>query len=268
MLAPIPSLTEPSRLETPVTLAAVSELLVQTGRLLLECGGEISRVEETLVRMGHAVGVPSVHVLCTPTAINFSLIRGEEILTRVLAVRKRGIFLAKVADINEVSRELEDGRLDLPTAAAAIECIAQRPPEYPNALSFLSRGASSACWAMLLGGGLIDFVPAMLCGFIVHLVSSRMAKFMPDFLATFFAALFATAFAVAVPHINHHFHEGAMVVGVIIPLVPGMALTGAVRDLIAGDLVSGVALTAEALLCASAIAAGVASVLSIHRGIL
>jgi uncharacterized membrane protein YjjP (DUF1212 family) len=46
------------------------------------------------------------------------------------------------------------------------------------------------------------------------------------------------------------------------PLVPGLAITNAVRDLMGGDLVSGLSKGAEALLTAFAIGAGIAAVFS------
>ena len=48
-------------------------------------------------------------------------------------------------------------------------------------------------------------------------------------------------------------------------LVPGLALTNSMRDLIAGDYVSGQARLAEALLTATAIALGAGVVLSLAR---
>ena len=49
------------------------------------------------------------------------------------------------------------------------------------------------------------------------------------------------------------------------PLLPGLDITNAIRDTVNGDLVSGVARTAEALLKAVAIAAGVGVVIALWR---
>ena len=46
-------------------------------------------------------------------------------------------------------------------------------------------------------------------------------------------------------------------------LVPGLAITNAIRDTVAGDYVSGVARALEAVIVAVAIAAGIGFVLSI-----
>ena len=47
-----------------------------------------------------------------------------------------------------------------------------------------------------------------------------------------------------------------MIISSFMLLVPGLAITNAIRDTIAGDYVSGVARAADAFLCAVAIAVG------------
>ena len=59
--------------------------------------------------------------------------------------------------------------------------------------------------------------------------------------------------------------QTAIITGAIMPLLPGLAITNAIRDTVNGDLVSGVARTAEALLTAIAIAAGVGVVIALWR---
>ena len=55
-----------------------------------------------------------------------------------------------------------------------------------------------------------------------------------------------------------------IIIGSVMPLVPGLHITAAVRDLMAGHLVSGLSKGAEAFLTAFAIGAGIAAVLSIY----
>jgi uncharacterized membrane protein YjjP (DUF1212 family) len=48
----------------------------------------------------------------------------------------------------------------------------------------------------------------------------------------------------------------SIIVGCMMPLLPGLAMTNAIRDTIRGDLISGIARATEALLVASSLAAG------------
>lgn len=54
-----------------------------------------------------------------------------------------------------------------------------------------------------------------------------------------------------------------IIIGSVMPLVPGLLITNAVRDLMAGHLVSGISKGAEAFLTAFAIGTGIAVVISL-----
>ena len=53
-----------------------------------------------------------------------------------------------------------------------------------------------------------------------------------------------------------------IIIGSVMPLVPGLLITNAVRDLMSGHLVSGMSKGAEALLTALAIGGGIALIFS------
>ena len=55
----------------------------------------------------------------------------------------------------------------------------------------------------------------------------------------------------------------AVIIGAIMPLVPGVAITNAVRDTLQGDYVSGCARILEAFLKAAAIAIGVGAAMAL-----
>lgn len=60
-------------------------------------------------------------------------------------------------------------------------------------------------------------------------------------------------------------HSGDVIIGAVMPLVPGVAITNAFRDLLAGHLLTSVAHGLEALFCAAAIGTGIA--LAFHFGL-
>ncbi len=54
-----------------------------------------------------------------------------------------------------------------------------------------------------------------------------------------------------------------IIIGSVMPLVPGLVITNAIRDLISGHLVSGITKGAEALLTAMAIGSGIAIIIGL-----
>ncbi|NMN63647.1 threonine/serine exporter family protein, partial [Lacticaseibacillus paracasei] len=51
-----------------------------------------------------------------------------------------------------------------------------------------------------------------------------------------------------------------IIIGAIMPLVPGVAITNSIRDMLAGHLLSGMARGMEAILSACAIGVGIAMI--------
>ncbi|WP_025697617.1 threonine/serine exporter family protein, partial [Paenibacillus forsythiae] len=82
----------------------------------------------------------------------------------------------------------------------------------------------------------------------------------------FFAELTASALIGLLSFLFVQASAGAetdkIIIGSVMPLVPGLLITNAVRDLMAGHLISGLSKGAEAFLTAFAIGTGIGLVLS------
>lgn len=253
----------PSHADAPQgkRLADVARLLLLTGKVLLQSGAATSRSEETLMRMGLACGLDSVNVFCTLTGFFVTLVSGDEVVTRLLTVKRHGIDLGLVAAVNDLSRQLEAGDLSLDDALARARCLVVQGPGYSLLVRTLTRGLSSASFALLMGGTWNDFIPAMLAGIFAQIVHDRVLRYGPEFVAIFFAAMIGTLWSILATHIHMAAHFRFVVIGMMMPLVPGMALTSGIRDLISGDLLSGTSRAVDAGLSAAAIAGGVYTIL-------
>ena len=60
-------------------------------------------------------------------------------------------------------------------------------------------------------------------------------------------------------------NQDLIIIGAMMALVPGIAMTNAMRDIMAGDMVAGISKAAEALLIGAAIALGTALALGLTR---
>ncbi len=84
-----------------------------------------------------------------------------------------------------------------------------------------------------------------------------------QFTFEFLGALAAAALGSAAHYLWPQLSRDLIVIGGIMPLVPGMAITNAIRDVIAGDLLSGTSRGLEAALTSAAVAMGVVIVLAV-----
>ena len=88
---------------------------------------------------------------------------------------------------------------------------------------------------------------------------------MPDFVTNLAAGAIATILCLAARLLGLATSADATVIGVLMLLVPGIAVTNAIRDTIAGDLVAGVARGADAFMSAAAISVGAGAAYQLWR---
>ena len=98
---------------------------------------------------------------------------------------------------------------------------------------------------------------------MAEIVLEWLIRYVPSLLAVLMAALVASFIGAGISGFLHVPMQGSIIIGSVIPLLPGMALTNSIRDLLAGDLLSGVARGAEAFLVTGSIAVAVALALDL-----
>ena len=84
-----------------------------TGKLMLQSGGETYRVEETVSRICKSFDVDDVEVFASPTAVMISILFDGEIHSIVKRINSRGIDLNMVHNINSLSREIYNDKLSI-----------------------------------------------------------------------------------------------------------------------------------------------------------
>ena len=95
-------------------LNAVIDVIMLAGTILLRNGSEIYRVEDTMIRIAHSQGIMDCNVLAMPAAIFFSIENTN--ISRMKRVTSSAYNIEKVCDVNQISRQLVSGQLDLETA--------------------------------------------------------------------------------------------------------------------------------------------------------
>ncbi|MFC4601387.1 threonine/serine exporter family protein [Cohnella hongkongensis] len=240
-----------------------AELCLLAGKIIMKSGGETQRVEETMNRIAAACGYSDSQSFVTPTGIFFS-VGGANPVTRLAGISERSTDLHKVAQVNDVSRRIGAGELTPAEALAQLKAIETARVVYPDWLQIVSAAVASGCFLIMFKGGWNDFVPAMLAGGVGFALLLVLHRWVPvRFFAEFLSATTIGGLSILFVRAGFGHDLDLMIIGSVMPLVPGLLITNAVRDLMAGHLVSGLSKGAEALLTASAIGAGIAVALSV-----
>lgn len=240
-----------------VSVSNLLKVIKLAAQIIIENGGEIYRAEETIKFICKSFDVQEIESVATPTGIYITIsLNGEDNNTLVKRIRKRTIDLQKITDVNNISRKLSQHSITLTEALAELQIISQRK-DLEDKYSILYTGLSSAFFAVLFGGGLLEFVTALFTGIIVVAVSKRFANLQSyQFFSSIVSGIIIAFLAIFVTYYTKIGNYNHIIVGCLMPLLPGLAMTNAIRDTIRGDLISGIARATEVLLVASSLAAG------------
>lgn len=249
-----------------------SKLALETGRIMLQSGSSTNRVEAMMHTVCRSFGYPDSDSFVTPTGIFLSISDGDQqITTQIKRVDQRRIDLGKITQVSQVVNCLQSescGKLrhgegrsrDFLMELQRIDA----EQNYPMWVTNLCGGATSGFFCLLFGGSWMEFAVAFLIGILVSASLKYISRlpvnnFLLNALASALIVLLAKTIDTWVPHIR----LDTIISGGIMILVPGLALTNAIRDTMSGDLVSGTARGVEALMITSGIVAGSGAMLKI-----
>ena len=211
--------------------------------LILSNGGETYRAEETAVHIGRTFGC-EIDVIALPTGLTMTVRRDGDSATSIARVSRRTTDLARLERVNAISRarrELE--RLSRPAAARV-------------GLSAAAGGGSAAMFALMFLGDGFDMLAAGLISAAVQAVLC----FLPDQegmpLTCLIGGFLVAALSLAVVSLCGMGDADRIILSNMMPLLPGLAFTNAIRDSMHGDMVSGGARICDAVMRAVILATG------------
>lgn len=236
-----------------------------TGEIMLKSGAETSRVEDTINRILGTSQFATVESFVTPTGIFATLDDPSiDMISFVKRVHKREVHLHRVAEANDLSRRFCFGEIELDNAIKEIQIIKEEKP-YPNWVIVLAKGVGAGAFTVVFGGDFWDMLVTIMIGFVFSIIQIFLgryetSKFFEDIICGSVIAILAITFSYYLK-VGNNFD--VIIIGSIMPLVPGVAITNAIREVIQGDFISGISRTADAFIVAASIAIGVGSILKL-----
>ena len=238
----------------------------QLGQMLLESGAEIYRVEESIQRMALAYGAKEADVYAVPTTIIVTISTTDECnITKTKRIHSRSTNLDKVERLNNLCRYICREVPDLKTVKQALREISDRP-KYSFQMQLFAYALTSSTFTLFFGGNIADAMCALFIGPLIKVISHQLDRFRTNpFFITIICSIVAASLATLAYRFNLADHIDKMIIGLVMNLVPGVAITNSVRDVIAGDFIAGQTKMTEALLTATSIALGTGIALSISN---
>ena len=242
----------------------IIHVATEAGKIILENGGETYRVEQTITMICNSYGIAHTESFVTPTGIMVSITNNQnKTISLVRRINTRTVNLRKVSMINSLSRRIVSSPLSTTEMIKELNYINNMPPYSHKTTTFFAAG-SSGFFTLLFGGNYKDFFVAFIIGALINYISGLLDELeVNSFLKNMLGGSLAATIALIAASLGLVGNMDTIIIGSIMILVPGISITNAIRDTIAGDLVSGVSRSVEALFVAIAIASGTSIVFKI-----
>ena len=235
------------------------------GEMVLSNGAETYRVEDTIIRICKSRGFRHVNVFTSPTALIISDERFDG-LCFMKTIRSRSINLNKIVLYNDFSRKfVNNPDMSVKEARNELREINKNAYSYPQYINYIATGLASGFFALLIGGHTLNnFILTSIAstfGFIIykHITKTSSVSVFASLIASMLIAIFGIAFT----QFGWITSPTTLIVGSIMPLLAGVSFVKGIRDLISGELISGVAIVFEACLTSITVAGGVGIILEL-----
>ncbi len=238
-------------------LRDVIDLSLWAGQLLLQHGAESERVEETVHRLGTALGCDWMDILVSPNAIIVTTTSADEFRTKTRRVIPIGVNMTIVSAVNRLSRRVENGELDRFTVRSELRRITDAPPHYNRWTVVLVVGLACAAFSRLFDGDWPVFFVTFAASSTAMFVRQELHKqhFNP-LLITAVTAFIAGMIASTATVLKLSATPQVALAASVLLLIPGAQLVNAAEDSIKGHMVVGLVRGISGIFVALAIALG------------
>lgn len=243
--------------------------ILDIGEEMVVCGAEVSRVEGSIFRMCESYDMHRVNVFIITSNIQVTLEAPDgRILTQIRCIKRYDVNFDRLDYLNNLSRYVCGKKPDVAELRMKFDEVLNRKKQ-ASYVKFAGAVMVAGGFTVFFGGGVLDVIAASLMGILVVtmekiLISRETNQLVYNFVVSFIGGMLAMFMV----RIGLGTNVDRIMMGGIMLLIPGIALTNAVRDMLIGDIASGLLRLVNALLVAASIACGFALALILLGGVL
>lgn len=241
-------------------------ITTEIGWRLLKNGAEIYRVEESIRRMLEAYGFPEAEVFSIPSCIIVTI--NDETghaLTRLKRVHSSSLDFDRIDRLNNLCRHVCSERPELEQIKVSLDAIVNEK-DYSFWTNMFFTASISASFTLFYGGAFQDSLVSFFIGILLFLLLSMLGRFHTNsFFQNIFGSALVAGLSLFTTALGWTIHYDKMIIGTLMNLVPGIAITNVMRDILGGDLIAGIIKLVESLMVAAGIALGAGIAISTLR---
>jgi len=236
-------------------------LLVDTaillGEIMLKNGAETNRVEDAMDKLLRTTKMKHIEAVVMTTSIIVTLSDPSiEHITAVSRIHDRITNLNKVNLANLAVDRYCNKEIDLEELFHELKRI-KKVEQYKEYIKSIALILVPPSFTVMLNGTFIDAISALICG-VILVILDQVFKYIKvnDFMRFSFIMMFVSIIASLLSKFINSDVQ-AVIVGFIMPYVPGVTITNAARDTLNADYMSGAARLLAAFVQAFSVALGV-----------
>ena len=227
------------------------------GEQMLVSGAEIGRVEDSIRHICSAYGCGRTDVFTITSSIVVSIEDTDrKFYTQTRRITATRTDLTRLDRLNALSRRICAAKPSFDRVQEELREICSHKT-YPLWFEALACALIAGSFAVFFGGSWLDGLVAAPLGFALRYITWLLQRARLNQIFTNVVASFLMCFAaIALTRAGAGHSVNMIIIGNIMLLIPGIALTNSLRDMISGDIMSGMLRFFDAVLVAAAIAAG------------
>lgn len=245
----------------------IADTALLAGKIMLESNAETYRVEETMEYILKVTHFETTEAFVLTTGLMITLDDPSvEAITLVQRIKYRSVNLGKIHAVNNISRQLVSGALDVEEAYAQL--LTLENTHYSQWEHSIANIILAIGFTAMFGGDIyecaITLMNTIITMSIWHLFRNQKDT---QFLMNLFCCMIiGVTSTFSIRYFTHLTSLNPIIYGSVMPMVPGTIITNAIRDTFKGDYTSAVARTLEALMIGLSIAGGIAIGLVLSQG--
>lgn len=254
--------------EIPTDPGVILDIALDVGAETLRVGGEIHRVEDTVVRICAAYGAVRAEVFAI-TSLIIAEVRMPDgrVATRNRRVPSTYNHLSRLEALNALSRTICTHPISAEEVSSRLRSIREYRP-VPEWLCYLGGMLATGGFAVFFGGTIMDGLAAAVIAFFLTLFARFRPLRINGMVKSLISSFGAGALSVLCVSMGFGDHVDKIIIGTIMLEIPGLSFGNALRDLLCGDTLAGTMRFIQAILQALMIALGyMAALVLLHQQI-
>ncbi len=238
-------------------LTDIIDLCLWAGQLLLQCGANSFRVEESVHHFGTGLGCDWLDIIVRTESLEVTASSGDEFRTKARRVIGVSVNMDRMSAINTLSRQIERGEVNRFEARQRLEQISTTAGVYNRWVVVGMVGLACGAFSQLFGGDWLVLLITFLAAATAMLVRQEMHKqeFNPFIIITVCAFVAGVIASLSGLVRLGNAPEAAMTASVLL-LVPGVPLINSTHDFLRGYMSNGITRGVLGLIISLCIALG------------